>query len=759
MKIVKLLCVTMMMAANMAMAQEPLTLRSITDGTFRADYVSGINPIAGTGEYAQISLDGNQVVKYSFKTGEQTGVLFDVMATRGEFLQDFDDYLISPDGKTLLIETNHQRIYRRSYLADYYIYSVKEKTLSKLSPNGPLQVPTFSPDGKHIAFVRQNNIFITDGKTENQITSDGKFNRVINGIPDWVNEEEFSFNTALAWSADGKTLSWIRYDESRVKTYSLQLFQGANPTQEDYEKYPGLYSFKYPKAGQENAKVTAWSYDVKSGRRRKYKLPLADDDYIPRIKTMPNAKDGSPQILICTMNRHQDELRLYVATPTTGACQQIITESNPKYVKEEVLENSLVTDKYIVLPSDRDGYMHLYLYKHDGTFVRQLESGNYDVTEVYGFDDKNEIAYIQAAAQKPMNREVYAVRKGELHPLSEGGWNDAIFSGDLRYFVNTWSDAEHPYVFTIHNNVGLVVKTMVDNKKLADNLAAYQLPKKEFFKMTTSEGVTLNGWMLRPADFNPNDGRKYPVIMFQYSGPGSQQVVDSWSIGSMGQGALFDQYLVQQGFIVVCVDGRGTGGRGSDFEKSTYLRIGDLESKDQVEVALWLAGQDYVDGDRIGIWGWSYGGFNTLMSLSEGRPVFRAGVAVAPPTNWKYYDTIYTERYMRTPQENPEGYAINPIARVDNLHGALLICHGLADDNVHPQNTFEYSEALVQADKDFKENIYTNRNHSIYGGNTRNHLFRQISQFFIEQLAPTKTEEVKTVEDVKVDENEAEGAS
>ena len=733
MKRIVLFCATVMMSIGMVLAQEPLTLKDVTGGVFRPDYVSGINPIAGTGEYSQLSDDGEKVVKVSFKTGEQTGILFDVMQTRGEVLQDFDDYIISPDGKTLLIETSHERIYRRSFTAEYYIYNVKEKTLRKLSPNGPQQVPTFSPDGKHIAFVRQNNIFITDGTTENQITHDGKFNEVINGIPDWVNEEEFSFNNAMAWSADGQTLSWIRYDESRVKTYALQLFKGDSPAMDDYADYPGEYSYKYPKAGQENAKVTAWSYDLKSGRTVKYKLPLEADGYIPRVRTLPKAKDGSQQILLCTMNRHQDELRLYTANPATGACRLMIKESVPKYVKEEVLENTIVTDKHIVLSSDRDGFMHLYLYNLDGTLVGQLESGDYDVTALYGYDEKSQTAYIQAAARRPMNREVYAVRKGQLTPLAEGGWNSAIFSSDFRYFVNTWSDAEHPYVFTVRDNRGAVVKTMVDNHELAEKIAAYGFPQKEFFKLTTSEGVSLNGWMLKPASFDAS--RKYPVVMYQYSGPGSQQVVDSWSIGSMGQGALFDQYLAQQGFIVVCVDGRGTGGRGSEFEKSTYLRIGDLESKDQVEAALWLAAQPYVDADRIGIWGWSYGGFNTLMSMSEGRPVFCAGVAVAPPTNWKYYDSIYTERYMRTPQENPDGYAINPIARAENLHGALLICHGLADDNVHPQNTFEYSEALVQADKDFKENIYTNRNHSIYGGNTRHHLLRQIAQFFVERMS------------------------
>ena len=366
--------------------------------------------------------------------------------------------------------------------------------------------------------------------------------------------------------------------------------------------------------------------------------------------------------------------------------------------------------------------------------IKQLEKGDYDVTSIYGYDEKNGTIYLQAAAESPMNREVYAVYKnGTKKKLSgQSGWNSAVFSGDFKYFINIWSNRNTPYVFSVCSNTGKALRIMEDNKELKDKLAKYNLAEKEMFSFVTSEGIKLNGWMLKPTNFDAT--KKYPVVMFQYSGPGSQQVTDSWNIGSMGQGGMFDYYLTQKGFIVVCVDGRGTGARGSEFEKCTYLKIGDLESKDQVEAAIWLGKQPYVDAGNIGIWGWSYGGFNTLMSMSEGRKVFKAGVAVAPPTNWKYYDSVYTERYMRTPEENPTGYATNPIDRVNNLHGALLLCHGVADDNVHPQNSYEYAEAMVQADKDFKEILYTNRNHSIYGGNTRNHLLRQIATFFEKEL-------------------------
>ena len=729
MKRILLMCLSVLSALQL-IAGEPISLKDITNGAFATKRISGVNPLEGTSEYAQISSDGRQVVKYSFKTGNATGVIFDLADAKGGQLSSFDDYQISTDGSRLLLQTNTNRIYRRSFTADFYLYDVKTMQLKKLSKDGSEQIPTFSPDGRQIAYVHQNNIYITDGENVKQVTTDGEFNKIINGLPDWVNEEEFGFNNALAWSADSKTLSWIKYDESEVKSFTLQFYKGSHPTFEMFDIYPGDYSYKYPKAGEANSKVSAWSYTLTDGAVRKYDLPLAADGYIPRIKTTFDTN----RIIVYTMNRHQDELNLYAANPLTGTCKLLIKESVPKYVKEEAMEGISIMKDYILVHSDRDGYMHLYLYDKNGKLIRQIDKGNYDVTEIYGYDAKTGNTYFQAAARKPMQREIYVADKsGKLTCLSaRAGWNVASFSGDYKYFLNTWSDSNHPYVFAIYDNKGKQVREVLNNDELQAKLAKYGNTGVEFFTFTTSEGVKLNGWMVKPANFDAT--KKYPVIMHQYSGPGSQQVVDNWSVGSMGSGAMFDYYLTQKGYIVVTVDGRGTGARGAAFEKCTYLRLGDLESKDQAEAALWLGKQSYVDASRIGIWGWSFGGFNTLMSMSEGRNVFKAGVAIAPPTNWRYYDSVYTERYMRTPQENAEGYAINPINRAENLHGKLLICHGLADDNVHPQNTFEYSEALVQADKDFKENLYTNRNHGIYGGNTRNHLLRQVAEWFIHNL-------------------------
>lgn len=724
---------TLFMAAVAVSASEKIAISDIAGGKFAARYVSGIRPIPGTSLYARISSDGKQIVEYSFKTGKQTRVLFDVANTMGSKVSSFDGYVMSPDGLRMLIQTKTEPIYRRSFKAQYYIYTIASRKLEPLSVNGPQQVPTWSPDGMQISFVRNNNIFLVKllyDNAESQVTKDGEFNKVINGVPDWVNEEEFGLSSALTFTADGTMICWVKYDETDVKTYSLQMFQGQKPALTEYADYPGLYSYKYPKAGQDNSKVSVWSYDIKSHKAMKLQVPLDADGYIPRIKATSDAS----RLLVLTLNRHQDELNIYSVNPRTTVASLVVKEKSDKYVKEEVLSGLKIGKNTILMPSDRSGYMNLYLYNMNGQLLRTIGNGTYDITENYGYNEANGDVFYQAASINPHDRQVLVSHKnGKTARLTnQEGWNSAVFAGDYSYFINTWSDYDTPYVFTVRDAAGKVLSTPEDNKKLRETIAQYGWTKKEPFTFTTSEGVKLDGWMVKPADFDAS--RKYPVILFQYSGPGSQQVKNSWSSGMMGQGGAFDFYFAQQGFIVACVDGRGTGGRGSEFEKCTYLKIGDLESKDQVETAIYMASLPYVDKDNIGIWGWSYGGFNTLMSMSEGRGVFKAGVAVAPPTSWKYYDSIYTERYMRTPKENPDGYNVNPIVRAPKLHGALLICHGLADDNVHPQNTFEYAEALVQADKDFRELYYTNRNHSIFGGNTRNHLMRQIANFFITEM-------------------------
>ena len=724
----------LLMASVSIVAGEKLNLGDIVRGEFRQETLSEVHPMADGETYAQISADGKRIVTYSFKTGKEVGVLFDATTARGAQIGRVQGYIVSPDGRRLLIQTNTKPIYRRSFTAQYYIFMIQNNKLEPLSDGGPQQTPVFSPDGNQIAFVRDNNIYLVKllyDNAESQVTKDGKRNEIINGIPDWVYEEEFSTNSSMVFSADSKQIIWIRYDETDVPQYSMQLFKGLAPEQEQYRDYPGLYTYKYPVPGKQNAKVKVLSYDIKSHQTRTIDLPLDADGYIPRIK-MTN---DPTRIMIFTLNRHQDDLKIYMANPLSTVAKLIIEDKIDKYVKEETFEDVQISDKYILLPSERDGYNHLYLYNHNGQQLRQIVNDRYVVKQVYGVDDATGDVYFAANPTGATEQQVMvAHQNGKIETLTQkAGVSNAIFSTNFKYFIHIWSDLDNPLQYTLCQNNGKALQTLIDNHELKARLAKFDLGKKELFQFKTSEGVTLNGWIVKPIDFNPS--KQYPVIMYQYGGPGNQQVLNQWGIGMSGNGALLEQYLCQLGYICVCVDNRGTGGRGAEFEKCTYLRLGELESRDQVETAIWLGQQAYVDKNRIGIWGWSYGGWNTLMSMSEGRPVFKAGVAIAPPTNWRFYDTIYTERYMRTPQENPKGYdEVNPIARASNLSGALLLCHGLADDNVHYRNTAEYVEALVQADKDFRQLVYTNRNHSIFGGNTRRHLFRQAINHFNAEL-------------------------
>jgi dipeptidyl-peptidase-4 len=694
-------------------AGQKLDLKAITDGEFRAETLAAVEPLSDGETYAQISDDGKRIVAYSFKTGKQVGVLFDATTARGPQVTHVDGYIVSPDGKRLLIQTETKNIYRRSFTATYYIYSIQNNKLEPLSDGGPQQSPVWSPDGNVIAFVRDNNIFLVKllyDNAESQVTKDGKRNEVINGVPDWVYEEEFSTNTSMVFSANSQQLVWIRYDESQVPLFTLP-----------------EYSYKYPKAGEQNSKVSVLSFDIKSHQTRTLQLPLDQDGYIPRLM----ATSDPSKVAVFTLNRHQDDLRVYMCNPLSTVCQMIIEDKVDKYVKEETFQNIQITAQHLLLTSERSGYNQIYVYNLNGQQLRQIGHAGSVVSALYGINEATGDVYYAATSSGPTEQQIYVSHSnGKTDALGRnGGMNRAIFSTGFKYFINNWSDTKTPTTYTLHDNHGKQLSTLVDNQALKQKLAQYDLGTVEMFKMTTSEGIELNGWMLKPKDFNPN--KKYPVIMYQYGGPGSQQVLNQWGIGMSGQGAILEQYLCQQGYVCVCVDNRGTGGRGAEFEKCTYLRLGELEARDQVEAALWLAQQPYVDKERIGIWGWSYGGWNTLMAMSEGRPVFRCGVAIAPPTCWRYYDTIYTERYMRTPQENPQGYdEVNPIARARQLHGELLVCHGLSDDNVHYQNTADYVESLVQADKDFRQLVYTGRNHSIYGGNTRNHLFRQCINHF-----------------------------
>ena len=715
-------------------AQNQVTLRDVSRGTYMASNIYGIKPMLDGQYYTQISPDRKRIVNYSFKTGKQVEAIFDVEKARDCTLKYFDDYIMSPDEKLILIQTKTRSIYRRSFTAEYYIYNVKNNTIEPLSKNGPQQVPLFSPDGFQVAFVRNNNIFLVKllfGNSESQITKDGEYNKVLNGIPDWVYEEEFGFNRAFDFSADSKMIAYIRFDESQVPMYKFPLYKGMNPEYTEFATYPGEYTYKYPKSGEVNSTVSVHTYDIKSHVTRKMDLPLDKDGYIPRIKFTSDPE----KLAIMTLNRHQNRFDLYMANPKSALCKVAIRDESEQYIKEDEYSNIKFYPENIVLMSERDGYNHLYLYTIGGNLVKQITKGKFEVKSFLGWDKQSNVFYYTSNEGSPLRTAVYKIDgKGKKTKLStRTGTNDAIFSSNYSYYINTFSNISTPTLITINDNKGKELATMLDNKKLKEKIATLTLPQKEFFTFRTAEGVELNGWMMKPANFDAT--KKYPVIMHQYSGPGSQQVLDRWGIGSFSDAGMFEAYMADRGYISVCVDGRGTGGRGAEFEKCTYLFLGVKESHDQVEAAKYLGTLPYVDGSRIGIWGWSFGGYNTLMSMSEGSNVFKAGVAIAAPTDWRYYDSVYTERFMRTPKENGDGYdAGSAIKRAPKMHGSLLLIHGTADDNVHLQNMAEYSEALVQAGVQFDEHIYINRNHGISGGNTRNHLMNRVANFFLRNL-------------------------
>lgn len=715
-------------------AQQKVTLRDIAQGTYRAQGISGLKPMLDGEHYTQISSDHKRIVKYSFKTGEEVGTLFDVTTARDCNLKSFDDYILSPDEKLILIQTETKPIYRHSFTAVYYIYNVKNNKMEPLSNNGPQQVPLFSPDGNQIAFVRNNNIYLVKllfGNSESQVTKDGEYNHVLNGIPDWVYEEEFSFNRAFDFSADSKMIAYVRFDESAVPMFSFPWYKGLAPEKTSYATYPGAYEYKYPKAGEVNSKVSVHTYDIKSHVTRKMDLQIDSDGYIPRIKFTSDPE----KLAIMTLNRHQNRLDLYMANPRSGLCKVAIRDEAEQYIKESAYSNIKFYPEHIVMMSEKDGYNHLYLYTIAGNLVKQITKGQFEVTSFLGWDQKANVFYYASNEGSPLRTAIYKIDgKGKKTKLStRTGSNSAIFSTNQKYYINTFSNISTPTLITLNDNRGKELTTLLDNSKLKAQTAQLNMPQKEFFTFRTSSGMELNGWMMKPANFNAN--KKYPVILHQYSGPGSQQVIDRWGIGSFGDGGLFEAYMCDKGYIMVCVDGRGTGGRGAAFEKCTYLQLGVKEAEDQVETARYLGTLPYIDGKRIGIWGWSFGGYNTLMSMSDGSGAFKAGVAIAAPSDWRFYDTVYTERFMRTPKENAEGYdAGSAIKRAPQLKGSLLLIHGTADDNVHYQNCAEYSEALVQAGIQFDMQVYTNRNHGIFGGKTREHLMNRVANFFIQNL-------------------------
>ena len=669
-------------------------------------------------------LEENDIRQYDLTTGQFTKSLFSTkeVSRNDAFNGEIDGYTFSEDESKLLIKTETEAIYRHSTRANYYVWDRAKKSLTTVCPDGKQMYASLSVNMDKVAYVRENNLYykdLTSGK-EIQITTDGKQNEIINGGADWVYEEEFSFAKGFQWSPDGKTIAFMRFDESKVKEFTMTNYRDG--------LYPEYVTFKYPKVGEANAVVSLHLYNLETAKTVKAMTGKETDVYFPRIKW---TKDPN-KLCIFKLNRLQNELELLLADAETGETTSLLKEKNKYYIDITDDIRFLEDGEQFIWTSEKSGYNHIYLYDMKGKEKAQLTSGDYDVTSFYGVDEKRNLVYYQAAEESPLGRQVYSVNlkgKGKKKMTPAAGTNTVQFSSTYDYYVNTFSTANSASTYAVYTNEGKEVRVIEDNALMGKLQKEYGTTPVEFFDFKTSENVELNGYMIKPPNFDKN--KKYPVFMYVYGGPGSQTVNDRFG----GFNYWWFQMLAQKGYLVVSVDNRGTGARGEEFKKVTYLQLGKYETMDQIEAAKYLGKQSYVDADRIGIFGWSYGGYMSSLCLFKGNDVFKSAIAVAPVTNWKWYDTIYTERYMRTEKDNADGYLDNsPVYFADKLKGNYLLVHGMGDDNVHFQNTAEMVNALVNANKQFDTYFYPNRNHGIYGGTTRLHLYNKMTEFILNKL-------------------------
>ena len=712
-----------LLASFSAVGQQKISIEAIYSGTFRAKGMDDLQALKNTNQYTVLNYDRSsntsQIDLYDFATLKKVATLIDTKDFKN--LEGIDSYTFSADEKSILIATNSDQIFRHSFVANYFIYEIASKKLSPLF-DYKIQEPTFSPDGTQIAYAKDNNLFIYTiaSKTTKQITSDGKKNAVINGITDWVYEEEFAFVRAFDWSGDSKKLAYIRFDESQVPEFSMSMFHK--------DLYPTIETFKYPKAGEKNSEVSLHIYDVMATATKEINLKNYADFYIARIKWTNDANVLSAQVL----NRHQDNLDLLFIDGNSGTPKVVLNEKDKAYV--DVTDNlTFLKDNSFIWTSEKNGFNHIYVYDKTGKLKNQVTNGNWEVTNYYGFDEKNQTVFYQSVENGSINRDVYRIGlngKNKLRLSKNTGTNAATFSPNFQFYINSFSSAAQPTNYTLNDaKTGKELQSIENNVALADKLKAYNLPSKEFFVLKTEKGNELNAWIMKPKDFDSN--KKYPVFMYQYSGPGSQQVNNDWN----GTDDYWFMMLTQQGYIVACVDGRGTGFKGAVFKKCTQKELGKYEVEDQIDAAKVIGNYPFVDKSRIGIFGWSFGGFMASNCIMKGNDVFKMAIAVAPVTNWRFYDSIYTERYMQTPQENASGYDENsPINHVDKLKGKFLLIHGSGDDNVHVQNSMQMMEALIQANKQFDSQIYPDNNHGIYGGKTRIQLYNKMTNFIKENL-------------------------
>lgn len=700
--------------------------------TFYAKSVRGMNSMKDGKTYA--SFEKGQLNIYNYKTGKLEKTLFgitDLTMHPDSLPIGLQNYELSANEDKMLCLTDMESIYRHSFHANYYVYDFATKTLQPLSKNGKQRLATFSPDATKVAFMRDNNLFIKDLETgeEKQFTSDGLYNHIINGAPDWVYEEEFSFSQGFYWSPDSKKIAFMKFDESNVREFQMEEFEGL---------YPDWYSFKYPKAGEDNSIVEIYVYNLENGKTVKMDTGKETDIYLPRIAWTKDAN----VLAIQRLNRHQNHLEILAADATTGKSRVFYDDTNEYYIDITDDWHFLEDGKRFLMTSERSGYNHIYLYNLDGTLVKQLTDGPWDVTSVYGFDGKE--VYFQAAKNTPVDRQIYAVNlKGQMREvIGRPGTNNARFSNDFSYLININSTISQPNQYELYTNKGKLVRVLEDNHEFAEKLKTFNLGEKKLLKISDPAFVLPNGtqvdvdaWQILPPDFDPS--KKYPVLIYVYGGPGHQTVNNSWANSDY----WWLQLLAQHGIISVSINNRGSGAQGEVFKKMTYLQLGKYETEDMITLAKYMAKQPYVDAERIGIYGWSYGGFMAANGITKGADVISTAVSVAPVTNWRYYDNVYTERFMRTPQENPDGYDLNsPVHNTAMIKGNYLLCHGSGDDNVHYQNAMELIKAMISNGKQFDLMIYPNKNHGIYGGyeygsgECRMHLFNKIDNFLFEHL-------------------------